>query len=95
MKNRKEEKSKKEEARRKRNENSSDQQQEEETEKAKREEESDRDPLVDWNVNPSDKYVYSWGNNEKRKTMKNRICIILIRGGMNSCLIKFEDNNQK
>jgi hypothetical protein len=39
-------------------------------------------------------YIFSWGNNEKRKTMKNRICIVLVRGVMNSALIKFLDNGQ-
>lgn len=39
-------------------------------------------------------YIYSWGNNEKRKTMKNRICRVIYRGKMNSALIEFE-NGQK
>jgi hypothetical protein len=41
------------------------------------------------------KFIYRWGNNEKRKFMQNRICIVLVRGKMNSCLIEFEDNNQR
>jgi len=41
-------------------------------------------------------YIYSWGNNEKRKTMKGRECIVLARGkSMNSCMIEFLDNGQK
>ena len=40
-------------------------------------------------------YKYSWGNNEKRQTMKNRICRVLFRGKMNSCLIEFIDNQQR
>lgn len=40
-------------------------------------------------------YIYCWGNNEKRATMQNRKCRLLIKGKMNSCLIQFTDNNQK
>ena len=39
-------------------------------------------------------YKYSWKNNPKRQTMYGRICIVLVRGIMNSALIKFIDNNQ-
>jgi hypothetical protein len=41
------------------------------------------------------KYIYRWGNNEKRKGMKNRICFVICRGSLNSCLIEFEDNGQR
>jgi len=40
-------------------------------------------------------YIYVWGNNEKRATMKGRTCRVLARGKMNSCLIQFIDNAQK
>ena len=40
-------------------------------------------------------YVYRWGNNEKRKTMKGRACIVLCRGTKNSCMIEFCDNGQR
>ena len=40
------------------------------------------------------KYIYLWGNNPKRKTMKGRECIILTRGRMNSIMIQF-DNGQR
>jgi len=40
------------------------------------------------------KYIYSWGNNIKRKTMKNRFCKVLARGKKNNILIEFE-NGQK
>jgi len=40
-------------------------------------------------------YIYRWGNNPKRLTMKGRICKVLCRGKMNSCLIEFTDNGQK
>jgi len=36
-------------------------------------------------------YVYKWGNNEKRATMKGRACRILKVGGMNSVLVEFEN----
>ena len=39
-------------------------------------------------------YLYGWGNNTKRKTMKNRTCQVLARGRMNSIMIKFVDNDQ-
>ena len=41
------------------------------------------------------KYVYRWGNNSKRLSLKNRLCIVLHRGIMNSALIMFSDNGQK
>lgn len=40
-------------------------------------------------------YKYSWANNPKRETLKNRICRVLYRGKMNSALIEFIDNNQR
>lgn len=40
-------------------------------------------------------YLFCWGNNEKRKTMKMRICKVLARGSCNSCMIEFVDNGQK
>lgn len=40
-------------------------------------------------------YIYKWGNNEKRKTMKGRRCLVIARGKMNSCMIVFEDNGQQ
>lgn len=40
-------------------------------------------------------YKYCWGNNPKRKTLKNRICRVLHRGKMNSALIEFVDNKQR
>jgi hypothetical protein len=40
-------------------------------------------------------YIYSWGNNEKRKTLKGRRCIVLKRGSKNSILIEFLDNGQR
>lgn len=40
-------------------------------------------------------YKYKWKNNEKRKTLYGRMCIILKVGKKNSILIEFIDNNQK
>jgi len=40
-------------------------------------------------------YIYRWGNNPKRLTMKNRICIVLVRGKMNSCLVEFENGQRE
>lgn len=39
-------------------------------------------------------YIYRWGNNSKRAKMKGRICRILARLSMNSCLVMFVDNGQ-
>lgn len=39
-------------------------------------------------------YKYTWGNNEKRKTMKGRYCKLLKVGRKNSVLIEFCDNGQ-
>ena len=41
------------------------------------------------------KYIYSWGNNEKRATMKGRICRLLKTLPMNSVIVEFEDNGQR
>lgn len=40
-------------------------------------------------------YLYTWGNNSKRKTMKGRICKLIARGTRNSRLIEFIDNGQR
>ena len=40
-------------------------------------------------------YRYGWGNNSKRETMKARLCVVLARGKMNSCLVEFVDNGQR
>lgn len=41
------------------------------------------------------RYIFSWGNNERRATMKGRVCVVICRGKMNSCLVEFEDNKQR
>ena len=40
-------------------------------------------------------YIYNWGNNGKRATMKGRKCKVLYRGRMNSCLIEFENGDRE
>lgn len=40
-------------------------------------------------------YRYAWGNNEKRKTMKSRRCVVIVRGRMNSALIEFENGQRE
>jgi len=40
-------------------------------------------------------YIFSWKNNEKRKTMYGRRCKIISRGKMNSIKIEFENGQQE
>ena len=40
-------------------------------------------------------YRYAWGNNEKRATLKGRLCRVVARGRMNSILVEFVDNGQR
>ena len=40
-------------------------------------------------------YVYVWGNNPKRATLKGRRCRIVARGALGSCLVEFGDNGQR
>ena len=39
-------------------------------------------------------YRFSWGNNEKRATLKGRKCRIIATGRMRSTLVQFVDNGQ-
>ncbi len=41
-------------------------------------------------------YIYSWGRDEKRESLKGRPCFILIEDSspVKMCLVKFTDNNQ-
>lgn len=41
------------------------------------------------------KYIYTWGNNPKRAEMKGRVCRILTRSSMNSCLVQFEGGDKE
>jgi hypothetical protein len=40
-------------------------------------------------------YIYSWGNNKKRITMKGKKCKVKAWGRMNSALIEFKDGKQE
>ena len=40
-------------------------------------------------------YKYNWKNNEKRKTLFNRLCRIVTKGNKNSICIEFEDGNRE
>ena len=40
-------------------------------------------------------YYFAWGNNEKRVTMKDRVCRVLSRGKKNSIMIEFLDTGQR
>lgn len=40
-------------------------------------------------------YIYNWGNNSKRKTLKGRFCFVIARGKKNSIAIEFLDNQQR
>jgi len=41
------------------------------------------------------KYIYHWGNNPKRATMKGRICKIVTSGKLCSVLIEFCDGQKE
>ena len=40
-------------------------------------------------------YLYSWANNEKRKSLYGRLCTVLARLSRNSAVVRFEDNGQE
>ena len=40
-------------------------------------------------------YIYPWGNNEKRVTMKGKRFRVITRGKRNSALIEFEDGQKE
>ena len=40
-------------------------------------------------------YRYSWGNNPKRATLKNRLCRIIAAGKKNSVMIEFADGQRE
>lgn len=40
-------------------------------------------------------YLYAWGNNSKRSTLKGKTCRILKHGKMNSVLLEFEDGQRE
>lgn len=46
-------------------------------------------------VRPVYNLIYTWGNNEKRITLKGRSCRILAEGKKNSIMIEFEDGQRE
>lgn len=40
-------------------------------------------------------YIYTWGNNEKRKTLKGRKCKVLKRLAVNSAIVEFENGQRE
>lgn len=40
-------------------------------------------------------YVYRWANNEKRATLRGRVCRVIARGAQNSALVEFVDGGQR
>jgi hypothetical protein len=40
-------------------------------------------------------YVYIWGNNSKRATLKGRRCKVLQRLALNSCIVEFENGQRE
>jgi hypothetical protein len=40
-------------------------------------------------------YLYAWGNNAKRATLKGRRCRMLSSGRLGSCLVEFVDDGRR
>jgi hypothetical protein len=40
-------------------------------------------------------YRYTWGNNTKRATLKDRRCRVLMSGRFGSCLVEFVDDGRR
>ena len=40
-------------------------------------------------------FVYSWGNNPKRKFLKGKSCKVIARGRMNSVLVEFNNKQRE
>jgi len=40
-------------------------------------------------------FIYSWGNNPKRKLLKGRTCKVIARGRMNSALVEFNNKQRE
>jgi hypothetical protein len=40
-------------------------------------------------------YVYVWGNNERRATLKGRRCAVEARGAMGTALVRFLDTGER
>ena len=40
-------------------------------------------------------YIYTWGNNPKRLTLKGRKCRVIARGSLNSVGVEFENGQRE
>ncbi len=40
-------------------------------------------------------YVFFWGNNERRRELKGRLCVVEIRGRMSTVLVRFLDTGER
>jgi hypothetical protein len=40
-------------------------------------------------------YVFAWGNNPRRATLKGRLCVIEAHGRLNSVLVRFLDTDER
>ena len=40
-------------------------------------------------------YIYTWGNNPKRASLKGHRCKVIARGALNSCLAEFENGQRE
>jgi hypothetical protein len=40
-------------------------------------------------------YIYAWGNNERRATLKGRRCVIEARGALGTVLVRFLDTGER
>ena len=40
-------------------------------------------------------YIYTWGSNPKRATLKGRKCKVVARLALNSCIVEFENGQRE
>lgn len=46
-------------------------------------------------IGDKNKYLYTWGNNPRWAEMKGKVCRVLARLSMNSCLVQFENGDRE
>lgn len=46
-------------------------------------------------ADPPELWRFHWGNNERRAELKDRTCIILAEGNLNTVLVQFLDTGEK
>ena len=44
---------------------------------------------------PTEGYIFGWKNNSKRQSLYGKRCRVLVRGGMNSALVEFENGSRE